>query len=297
MRIEYLLPLLAGILYALAAMFIKRALAHNFGAMRVTFVTNWLLLPAFAWILFWDHCIVDIAYWWAPLIAGLIHFVAVALMFSAIRVGDVSVQTPIMGSKVLFVTLFTIIFGAGHVSGLLWIAAILSMVGVYILGRPKTWDVKNAKTFAINVGLSMGSAFGFAITDVMAAKYSGLFGNGPFLVFVFGVNAVSSFALVPFLEGTIKDISLAGWSWAITGVFILLGVALMYFTTIAYFKNATAVNILYSSRVIWSVVFVWVIGGLFANNEKDVGKRVMLQRLMGAMLLFASIILVLTSEN
>lgn len=65
---------------------------------------------------------------------------------------------------------------------------------------------------------------------------------------------------------------------------------------LGFYGNATAVNILYSSRGIWSVVLVWLLGGWFGNSEREQGKEVMVRRLVGAFLLFLAIILVITTE-
>jgi hypothetical protein len=48
---------------------------------------------------------------------------------------------------------------------------------------------------------------------------------------------------------------------------------------------------LYNTRGIWSVVLVWVIGHWFSNTERSIGKRAMLRRLAGALILLAAVLL------
>jgi hypothetical protein len=69
-----------------------------------------------------------------------------------------------------------------------------------------------------------------------------------------------------------------------------MGVAL------SYFGNATAVNIVFSSRGIWSVLIVWRFGALFDNKESFAGKSAMFARLAGSTLLFAAIALVIIKQ-
>jgi len=64
-------------------------------------------------------------------------------------------------------------------------------------------------------------------------------------------------------------------------------------TSISIYRQATSANVLYSSRGLWSVVAVWAIGHWFANREQHLGARVLVWRVLGALLLMAAIILVI----
>ena len=68
---------------------------------------------------------------------------------------------------------------------------------------------------------------------------------------------------------------------------------MIFVTTITRFHNATAANVIYSSRGLWSVVAVWAIGHWFANRERHLGAEVLRWRLAGAGLMMAAIALVL----
>lgn len=58
------------------------------------------------------------------------------------------------------------------------------------------------------------------------------------------------------------------------------------------YGHATAGNIVYNLRGIFSVLLVWCLGHWFANEERHVGGRVMSWRLAGAGLLLGAIGLV-----
>ena len=72
---------------------------------------------------------------------------------------------------------------------------------------------------------------------------------------------------------------------------------LMFITSISIWRQATSANVLYSSRGLWSVVGVWAIGHWFTNREQHLGARVLVWRLVGAVLLMAAIVLVLLDNG
>ena len=56
---------------------------------------------------------------------------------------------------------------------------------------------------------------------------------------------------------------------------------------------ATAINIVFNSRGLWSVLLVWVVGHWFGNLEREQGTAVMVSRFAGSMLLLGAIALTL----
>jgi hypothetical protein len=67
----------------------------------------------------------------------------------------------------------------------------------------------------------------------------------------------------------------------------------MFVMGIVKFGNATATNVLYSSRGLWSVVVVWAVGHWFSNREQQLGASVLRWRLAGALLMITAIALIL----
>ena len=57
--------------------------------------------------------------------------------------------------------------------------------------------------------------------------------------------------------------------------------------------KATAINVVYSARGLWSVLAVWWLGHWFGNTERERGAQVLRCRLVGALLLMAAIVLVI----
>lgn len=288
--------MLAAVIYPVGTLCIKKALAYGAGPMRFTFVANWVLFPFFALLLIKDHELLDTSYWWACLLAGLLHFLGIGLTYVAIRVGDVSVQTPIMGTKVLFVAMFSVLLGAGPVPWPWWVAALLSVLAIFILSKPDRLEHKNFARVKVTVIMSLSSAFIFGLCDVVIQKYSSFFGDGPFLALMFFFNGVFSCALYPFFEGRFSQISPKGWIWVFIGAFSVVCFSMLIYVALAFYGRATAINILYSARGIWSIIIVYMVGSFFGNDEAQASPRALKRRLVGATLLFLAIILVLTTE-
>jgi hypothetical protein len=86
------------------------------------------------------------------------------------------------------------------------------------------------------------------------------------------------------------------WKWLIAGC-VLNGLqTLGMVICVGLFRHpnaATAVNIVYNSRGIWSVMLVWILGGWFGNIEREQGARVMTARFTGAVLLLSAIVITL----
>ncbi|MET0262978.1 MAG: hypothetical protein ABW223_08780 [Rariglobus sp.] len=82
------------------------------------------------------------------------------------------------------------------------------------------------------------------------------------------------------------------WGWLVGGSVLLAMQAASMAYTLGVFGDATAVNIVYSARGLWSVAAVWLIGHWFSNEEQRLGGAVLRSRLCGAGLMLVAIALV-----
>ena len=71
----------------------------------------------------WEHILY-------PLITGAAFFIGSWFTFIAIHRGDVSLVTPLMGSKVIFVALFALVLASQPPSSALIFASVLSAIGI-----------------------------------------------------------------------------------------------------------------------------------------------------------------------
>lgn len=292
----YALPLLAALAYTFSTLFFKRALELGAGTMRTVFVTNFLAIPFFLPLLILNHEVLDWSLWPMLLLCSFFNALAMALVFITIKVGDISIQTPVMGLKVIMIAFLSVWMGMEQLSAAIWVASFLSVLAVYILGKPDKLSSNN-KVLFLTIFFSLLTALAFAITDAMMAKYAGLFGEGPFLIYCMIITAVFSFGLVPFFEGKLMEMPKVSWSWVFWGGFFMSLELILYCYALAFYSNPTAINILYSSRGIWSVLLIWFVGAYFGNTENQHGQGVMVRRLAGALILFAAILLVILSKK
>ncbi len=281
--LPFLLPLLSAFLYALAALVLKRATERGVGPWRVSFVSNWILAAVF--VPFWLMGGKPFAFehLWHAALCGFFFFVGQIFTFLALSRGDVSVATPVLGTKVIFVAFFSVMLGAEVLTGAMWLAALLTTIATALLGmgRPRG-------EHSLLAGLFFGSsaAASFALTDVLCQKWAPLWGFGHFAPVMFGTVALCSVGLIPFFNGPLRALP---WRWVLPGG-LLLGIqcsGVAY--SIMVFGSATTTNIIYNSRGIWSVLLVWSVGHWFANLERTQGTPVMLRRLAGSVLLLAAI--------
>lgn len=289
----YILPLLAGLIYAFSAMCMKKALAEGYGVMRITFLANIASIAVFSLLLFQDNQILDHSRIWAPILTGAIYFIGISLLFATMRIGDVSIQTPLFGTKIIFVAIFITLLYQNPVPLPWWIAAFLAMIAIGCMGAKTPNSSKNV--ILKTIILTLISSVFFAFNDIIVSEEAPGFGKIPFLVIMIGTTAFLSFGFIPFFRGGLFNIPRPAWKWALLGVTLGVTNQVLFFLALAYYGNPTAINILYSSRGIWSVLIVWSIGHWFQNQEKDAGSRIMKRRLVGASLLFVAIVIVLLS--
>lgn len=290
--IYYLAPLCSAVCYAIAAMLSKRASQEGFGLARTLFLYNWVTAILFLPLLAFAGEAPDWSAWHWPFLAGVLFFFGQVGTFAAIRVGDISVQSPVMGTKVVFVAAFTVLFGAGTVPVLWWYGAATTALGVYLLsgGNGKT----RRKGVLPAIGLALFSAASFAMCDVVVQQHAKTFGAGYFAPVMMFVMAVLGCVVVPFFRGGMFDIPRTAWRWGLAAAVIFTVQAIILYLTLSHYGKATAVNIMYSSRGLWSIMFVWWLGHLLGLGERhEVSRRLMVRRFIGAALLMVAIGLVL----
>jgi drug/metabolite transporter (DMT)-like permease len=282
------LPLLAAFGYTFAALMLKRATECGVGPWRVTFLTNWAAALVFApwWLsgglpFSWENL-------GHALITGALFFVGQILTFLALSRGDVSLTTPVLGTKVLFVALLAIVFGSDRLTPSLWFAAALTTIATALLGTERRVD--RARLWPSLV-FGFAAAMCYASTDVLMQEWVKDWGFGHFAPVMFLSIAVFSFTLVPFFRAPISAMPPSSLRWAIVGGLTLGLQATGMAYSISVFREVTTTNILYNTRGIWSVIIVWAIGHWFANTEREHGTAVMLRRLFGALLLLGAVFL------
>ncbi len=291
---EWLLALPAGsaALYVVAAFLLKRAIRSGAGQSQVNLAVNVCAAVMFLPLGFFATE-VDWGLWWMPLTAAVTFFFGQIFTFQALRHGDVSVATPLLGMKVLFIAVVSAVIFREALELRWWVGAAASSLGV-ILVTGATWRTLGPRLFRADAVMSLSAAVAFALTDVFVRQWAGQFGVAAFIPLMFSVVAGLSLAVfVPRVGMGIFSVPAAARVVLLAGSVVLSVQALGMALALSFYGNATAVNIVYSSRSVWSVVLAWMLGRYFAMHEAGSGPGVMRRRLVGSILLFAAVLLVL----
>jgi drug/metabolite transporter (DMT)-like permease len=286
-----LLPLCAALLYVMAVLSLKRAAELGVGLWESTFVSNLLAALAFQVVLVFGGNWLPLSFWWQPVVVALLFLLGQSATLFSLQRGDVSIATPVLGVKILLVASFTTIFIAQTISWQLWAAAALATLGIAALNHPGAHKVgANAKTTIVSAGFAAAS---FALFDVLVQKWSPAWGVGRFMPLTMACLGILSFALRPFSSRPLKELGPSAWRWLGMGGGLFALQTVVFVSAIAHFGNATAMNVVYSSRGLWSILAVVLLGHWFHSSEKQLGGDVMRWRFAGAALMFAAIVLVL----
>lgn len=289
-----LIPVICALVYVFGALAVKRAATMGVGVWRTSFLSNWTIALIFVPVWFWQngriHPLID---YWQPLLTAALFVIGQVLTFLALSRGDVSVVTPVLGSKVILVALFSSLLRIGHVPMKWWVGAACSTAAILLLHLGNMGAEQKRRSVVAPAMLAFCSAAAFSINDVLLQKWLPVWDGGSFLPPMFLMVGMISFCFMPFFSAPLSQLNGAMWRWVGPGVLLIGlnngGIVL----AIGLVGSATAVNILYSTRGLFSVIGVWLVGHWFHSEEKNHGVRVMQWRLVGATLMGAAIVLVL----
>ncbi len=281
------IPLCSALGYTFAAMALKRAMdgGHPW---RVLFIVNLIGAVLFqTWLLFGGQPYAPVHVLHAVL-AGTAFFVGQVFTFIAISRGDISIATPVLGTKVIFVALLVFFTGGEQLGWKLWVATFLTSLALALLGGE--WKA-NRERLLVSVAFSFLAAVAFAATDVMQQLWVRDLGFGHFAPVMFATVGLLSFALIPFFSAPLRRMPRPMVVWACGGGLLLTVQAMGIAYCIWAYHEVTVTNVLYNTRGLWSVALVWVVGHWFANSERQVGGAIMARRLIGALILLAAVYL------
>jgi drug/metabolite transporter (DMT)-like permease len=289
MTLTYLLILIAAVFYAAGAMVVKRAAELGVGAWRTAFVANMigalLYLPLLAFGGTWRPDL-----WWQPVVVALCYAAGQVLTFLSFDYGDVSVATPVLGLKILLVAVLVAVSGGEALRWPLWAAAVLATLGIALLNRRGA--VRGHHRVGLTIVTAGGAAACYALFDVLVQRWSPLWGLGRFLPLVLGIAAVFSLGFFPRFRAPLSAIPWTTWRWLLGGL-VIIGLQSMVFVTLVATKgHAASINVVYSSRGLWSVLLVWWLGHWVQSREQRLERSVLASRLAGATLMIVAIALV-----
>jgi drug/metabolite transporter (DMT)-like permease len=292
--IHLLFPLASSVLYVAAALSLRRAAEQGAGLWRSTFVMNIGAAVCFVPLLLGSPgpgpCPI-----WQPASIAALFIVAQTLTMVALNRGDVSVATPVMGTKVLFVAaLVTLLVGEPIVADY-WVSSGMSAAGIALLSlRGKGEPRPPHHHLPMTISAALAAAACYALFDVLVRKWSPAWGVSRLLPAIMGLAAVMSLALLPLFEGPLRRIPGSSGGPLLLGS-LLLGIqALLLVRTLGLYPDTTRINIVYNTRGLWSIVAVWLVGHWWENSERHAGRTTLIYRTAGAALLLGAIIIAVT---
>ena len=292
--IYLLLPLASSMAYVIAALLLKRSSAFGVGLWRTTFIAN--LMHAVCLVPFWSLGTGSGGgAWWQPMVTGLLFMFGQIATLRAIEKGDVSIATPVLGLKIILVALVSALLLPDPVPFRWWIAASLSVIGILLLNRQPASGMNQSRSVSVapTITAAMGAAVSFAFFDVLVQKWAPLWGVGRFLSLNFIFLAIWSMTLIPVFSASLRSIRRPALPWLLGGS-VLLGLQAAGLTiSLGTYGDATAINVVYSTRGLWSVLAVWWIGHWFKSDEQYLGGKILRMRLWGAGLMLLAVGLVL----
>jgi drug/metabolite transporter (DMT)-like permease len=286
MPFDLILPLAAAIVYVAAALFLKRATESGAGVWRLTRTCNFVAAIFFAplWVLGGS---LPSGLWWQPAVAAPLFMSGQIFTMVALRVGDVSITTPVLGVKVVLVALLTSVLLREPLTGGVWTAAFLSSVGIGLLHFSRPRAGSRVGTTILIAGLAATS---YGLFDVLVQKWSTAWGAGRFLPVMMGFVALYSLPFRPPRGDAVAPASERAAVWTIAGAVCLAVQAILFVSSIAIYRQAAVANVLYSSRGLWSVLAVWAVGHWVGNYEARIGRGHLAWRIAGATTLIIAIL-------
>ncbi|MES2709173.1 MAG: hypothetical protein V4726_21435 [Verrucomicrobiota bacterium] len=279
-----MIPLLAGAVYAGASMLFKQAYAAGADSRAVFLWVNLTGMLMFMPLFLLESGLPAMGEWWKPAVMALLFYTGHWTTFAAIKAGDVSLVTPLMGTKVVLTAVVASAVSRTMLPGGLWVAALLTTVGILILGAR---DLRRAASAAA-VGWCLLSAAVFAVADVFIGHWAAGFGRPGFLASTFLLLGVFSLFSAKFRLSALR-MPAAARRYVFQGAVLVMGQSMAMAMGLAWFNDPAAMNILYGTRGLWSLVLVWFAGRWFGNTERHTARGAMGLRLTGSLLILAAV--------
>jgi drug/metabolite transporter (DMT)-like permease len=286
---SFLIPLLCALLYPIGTLMTKRALEKGVDLWTAMAVNYWCMALVFLIVIPFESRSIPWHLWYQPAAMGLLSFAGQGCALKAISAGDLTIATPALGSKVLLVALLTETLLQQNVPLAWWVAAAFSFAAVFFL---QAGTGASRRRSMLTLAFSMLAAACFALGDVLIQKWAPYWGVFHFLPAMALATAACSVTLLPFMKKPLPAFAAEGRKWLLLGSLIQGGQSLLLTAVIGLLGQVTLVNIVFSSRGLWNFLLIWFAGHWFANREREVGRKVMASRLIGAGLMFMAIVLV-----
>jgi drug/metabolite transporter (DMT)-like permease len=277
----YLLPALAACLYALGSMGLKKSMQAGTAPRRVMAISNIAMALWAIPVFFFADGHWDFTAWLAAVGAGAALFIGRIFAIKALENGDVSVVAPLLGMKTVLVALLSKIFFPFEFTNILLLCAVMASAGIALLQRGPIEHKQGTRKAAF---YAMGASLLFAITDISVQGAREALGVGVLVPTLFLTVGM----LVPFL-GKHEPPPAEGKKPLYVGSAVIGFQTTLVIFVIGMIGQAALVNVIYSTRALWSVLVDRAMGG---EHIKDY----LISRLAGALLICGAVVLAIVSK-
>ena len=280
-------------------MLAKQAIDRGASPWTGTFLGNLWLALIWAGIAVVRGEIVPVEAWTDAAIIGLLFVLGQLFTYLAYQFGDVSVATPVFGVKVLMVAILTSLIAREKVPGVIWAAGAMASAGIILIqwtGGSAGSTEKPARR-GLTILIALCAAFSLSLFDVCLQKWAkGTWNSFAFLPVMFGTAGILSVIFLPRVDSPRRLKELNATKWMLGGTLLMATQAMSMCFSLAQFGDAPRINIVYALRGLWGVVLAWLLARTLGTNEALVGRTVMLQRLIGAVLLTSAVLLAVSRQ-
>ena len=283
-----LFPLYSSIAFVIGITLAKQAITKGASPWTAVFLGNvWLTIFCSASAIVRGEFAPPSA-WIAATGIGALFLGGQVLTYLAFQRGDVSIATPVLGLKVLIVALFSIAIGGQAVPGRIWVAALLASCGIGLVQA--SGGNSEPRNRWLTIGLASLAALALSLFDVSLQWAGSRWDSKLLLPFVFLAALVLSLGLLPWVDRPRRLKELGAMKWMLAGTWLMGLQSLSISYGLATYGDAARMNIVYALRGLWGVVLAWMLAEWLKTNEGQLPKRVMILRLVGAVILVAAVI-------
>ena len=226
---------------------------------------------------------------WQPAVIGGLFLAGQMFTLLAVSHGDVSVAAPVLGVKVLLVPAASRLFVDDEISTRVWVAAAIAVVGVaFVQTRDATVE---RSRIVLSVLFAILAACSMTLFDLLIQRWAPSWGAGYFLPIAFASAALLSLAFLPLADRPSDLRQLGVTKPLVFGAALMAVQAIGMTLTLGLFGDATRVNIVYSLRGLWGVLFTWILAHHVAASKSKPSNRTMVMRMIGAVLIGVSVVL------
>lgn len=281
-------------LFTFGALFLKRATGSGINPWSSIFLANTLAAVFFSGFLLLGGQWPGVNYLWQPALIAVLYIAGQSLILTSVSIGDVSVATPVASLKVIVVAFLMTFTAYTNPPAAVWLAAFLAAAGVFLINFfvPK----QGRSNVLLTALLAFSGACCFATFDLCVQSFTEYWSTGYLAAISFWFVGIFSLGFLK-LATPLPEIRTKRWKSLALGSLLVATQASLLVYSVSTFARADTINVVYSLRGLWGVIFAWALASYFGGNERKVPRKTMVIRLLGASLLVTAVIITILSER